>query len=233
MTPALLMNGVEFSYGPGRGAVSIGHFEIAPGEKVFLYGPSGAGKSTLLGLAAGTLNPDKGDITVLGHDFHALSSAARDKVRADGLGIIFQLFNLIPYLSVLDNVLLPCRFSAARRARVEEDGGMKAVAGGLLSRLGLEDMTIRSRKVSELSVGQQQRVAAARALIGRPGLILADEPTSALDSDTQSAFLELLLTEVERSGAALVFVSHQRELATMFDREMAFGELPALEGEPA
>lgn len=229
MTPALLMSGVHFSYGPDRGSVAIGHFEVAPGEKVFLYGPSGVGKSTLLGLAAGTLSPRHGEVTVLGAHFHAMPPAARDRVRADSLGIIFQLFNLIPYLSVFDNVLLPCRFSTVRAARIDRDGGMKAAAGTLLSRLGLEDMAIRSRKVSELSVGQQQRVAAARALIGSPGLILADEPTSALDTETQAAFLKLLLAETERSGAALVFVSHQRELARHFDREVDFSNLAAAE----
>ncbi|MEM9234083.1 MAG: ATP-binding cassette domain-containing protein, partial [Pseudomonadota bacterium] len=138
VTPALLMSGVRFSYGPGRGTIAIQHFEVSPGEKVFLYGPSGVGKSTLLGLAAGTLTPREGEVAVLGHDFHSMAPAARDRVRADSLGIVFQLFNLIPYLSVFDNVLLPCRFSKARRQRVEQDGGMKTVAGALLSRLGLD-----------------------------------------------------------------------------------------------
>lgn len=228
VTPALLMSGVRFSYGPGLGAIAVDAFEVAHGEKVFLYGPSGAGKSTLLGLAAGTLDADMGDVVVMGRNFHEISPAERDRTRADSLGIIFQLFNLIPYLSVLDNVLLPCRFSEQRRQKVESEGGLKEVAWSLLTRLGLDEDEFRGRRVGELSVGQQQRVAAARALIGSPGLIIADEPTSALDSASEERFLDLLNTEVARSGAALLFVSHNQTLASHFDREV---ELRALTPE--
>lgn len=221
------MSGVRFSYGQDGGAISVDAFEIAPGEKVFLHGPSGSGKSTLLGLAAGTLVADEGTVCVLGHDFAALGGPARDKVRADSLGIIFQLFNLIPYLTVLDNVLLPCRFSATRRRQVQTEGALKAVAADLLTRLGLDMDQLANREVARLSVGQQQRVAAARALIGSPGLVIADEPTSALDADSQDAFLELLNSEAERTGAALLFVSHNRELAGHFDRQVSLDDLAA------
>lgn len=233
MNPALLMTDVRFSYGGKGGSIAIDHFEVAPGESIFLYGPSGIGKSTMLGLAAGTLTPSTGTISVLGHEFSALSPGARDRVRADSLGIVFQLFNLIPYLSVTDNVLLPCRFSPARRKRVQGEGSLGRVASSLLSRLGLEGDDLQKRSVAELSVGQQQRVAAARALIGAPGLIIADEPTSALDADTQSHFLDLLLAEAERTGAAVIFVSHNRELAPHFERQVAFEDLLPRQGEAA
>lgn len=229
VTPALLMSGVKFSYGPTRASIAVDELQIAPGEKIFLYGPSGSGKSTLLGLAAGTLKADAGDVVVLGENFHQLKPAKRDKLRADSLGIIFQLFNLIPYLSILENVLLPCQFSKVRRQRVQTQGSADDVAISLLERLGFEDSYLR-RPVAELSVGQQQRVAAARAFIGSPGLLIADEPTSALDNDLEEAFIGLLNEEAARTGAALLFVSHNKTLASQFDRVISIEDLAPKEG---
>lgn len=207
-----------FSWRRGRPVVHVPHFEIGRGEKVFLRGPSGSGKSTLLGLVAGVLTAQKGSVTVLGHNLSAIGGARRDALRAAHMGVIFQMLNLIPFLSVIGNVALPCRFSAVRRQRVETAGGsVEAEARALLEALGLEREQW-SKPVRELSVGQQQRVAAARAIIGGPDLVIADEPTSALDADTRDRFIDLLIGETARRKAALLFVSHDAALAPHFDR---------------
>ncbi|HSM23175.1 MAG TPA: ATP-binding cassette domain-containing protein, partial [Rubrivivax sp.] len=143
----------------------------------------------------------------------------RDAFRADHVGYVFQQFNLLPYLSVLDNVRLPCRFSRRRAARAPADA-----AEHLLARVGLAEALWR-RPAAQLSVGQQQRVAAARALIGAPELVIADEPTSALDTDLREAFMDLLLEACAGAGSTLVFVSHDDRLAARFDRRL---ELPAI-----
>ena len=206
---------------PGAAAdvLQIDALTIAAGERVFLRGPSGCGKSTLLSLMAGVLRADAGTVALLGEPWERLSSARRDRRRADHLGYIFQQFNLLPYLSVLDNVRLPCRFSK-RRAERTRDGD----AERLLQRSGLAK-ALWSRPASALSVGQQQRVAAARALIGQPDLVVADEPTSALDEDLRESFMALLLDSCSEAGSALVFVSHDSRLAAHFDRQL---DLPVL-----
>ena len=201
--------------------LDIPHLDLAPGEQVFLHGPSGSGKSTLLNLLAGVLVPQRGELRVLDTPFSSLHGAARDRFRADHIGLIFQQFNLIPYLSVLDNVMLPCRFSA-RRATLA--GAPREAAGQLLTQVALHT-ALWARPAPALSVGQQQRVAAARALIGRPELVIADEPTSALDAARQAAFLDLLRRECAASGAALLFVSHDARLAAHFDRTLAMTEI--------
>ena len=219
MSDALSISGLRFAYsGKGPAVLDLPAFSLAKGERVFLRGPSGSGKSTLLGLIAGILEPAPGAVTTLGTDMGAASAQARDELRAAKLGVIFQMFNLLPYLPVGENVTLPCRFSAARAAAVKGAGGPAAEARRLLDQLGLDPKRYWNAPARALSVGQQQRVAAARALIGAPELILADEPTSALDTHRRDRFIELLLGECERSGAALLFVSHDGALAPHFDR---------------
>jgi putative ABC transport system ATP-binding protein len=210
---------------PGQSfKLSLRSFHIAKGEKVFLYGPSGCGKSTLLALIAGILSPKEGTIAVDGKNMTGLGGPARDRLRGEKIGLIFQQFNLVPYLGVIDNVLLPCRLNPHRRLAAEaSDGSIQAAADRLVGRLGLDKSLLR-RTVTELSVGQQQRVAAARALMGRPPLLLADEPTSSLDSDLRADFLELLSRECSLAGSSLLFVSHDRSLAKDFDRRVAFSE---------
>ncbi|MEM8986624.1 MAG: ABC transporter ATP-binding protein [Pseudomonadota bacterium] len=220
------LSNIHFGWTTDRTLLEIDAFHIAAGRSVFLRGPSGSGKSTLLGLIAGVLTPSEGEIAILDQDITKLSAADRDRVRADHLGVVFQMFNLLPFLSVLDNVLLPCRFSDRRRKTAEADGESLADTGRrLLARLGLNEDDIVHRAVRDLSVGQQQRVAAARALIGGPSLIIADEPTSALDADAKDAFLSLLLEESEAAGAAVLFVSHDSGLADHFDTAMDLREL--------
>jgi putative ABC transport system ATP-binding protein len=214
--PVIEIENLAFAWKQGPQVLDVPAFRVEAGERVFLRGPSGSGKSTLLGLIAGVLAPQSGSIRVLGEDMSALSPSKRDRLRADHVGVIFQMFNLVPYLSVTGNVLLPLRFSPARRKAAGNDA--EGEARRLLARLGLDDEALLSRRVSDLSVGQQQRVAAARALIGAPRLIIADEPTSALDADARDRFIALLSEEVTRTGASLLFVSHDASLAPLFSR---------------
>ena len=196
----------------------IDQFTAEAREHVFLHGASGSGKSTLLNLIGGVLTPESGKLELLGEEVSAISSLAQDRFRVDHIGFIFQQFNLIPYLSVLDNVLLPCRFSPRRAARATADGrSLQIEAERLLAELDLEPQ-LGGQKAADLSVGQQQRVAAARALIGRPEIIMADEPTSALDAARQEAFVDLLISEAVAAGSTLIFVSHDQRLAQHFGR---------------
>ena len=199
--------------------IAIHSLDVADGAAVFLHGPSGCGKSTLLGLLAGVLLAREGRVSVMGQDWAALSASRRDATRADHVGYIFQQFNLLPYLNVLDNVLLPCRFSASRARRAPAGS-----AETLLQQVGLARDTWL-QPAAELSVGQQQRVAAARALIGRPELVIADEPTSALDAALRDGFMDLLLSACRAAGSTLVFVSHDERLAARFERRLSLPEL--------
>ena len=192
---------------------------------MLLAGPSGSGKSTFLSLLTGIVVPSAGRLEVLGTDLATLSNAARDRFRAEHIGIIFQMFNLLPYGSVTDNVLLPLSFATKRRARTLDKGTPDAEARRLLTSLGLDASDVDGLAASNLSVGQQQRVAAARALIGRPELIIADEPTSALDRDRQQAFLDLLFAEVEAAGTTLIMVSHDEALGQRFDRVLRLNDI--------
>jgi putative ABC transport system ATP-binding protein len=218
---------LEFGWSPDRPLLRIEHLAIDATERVFVHGPSGSGKSSLLSLLAGVMLPQCGSLRVLGTEVTQLASASRDVFRADHFGIIFQMFNLVPYLSIIENVTLPCRFSARRRRHVEARGGAEREAQRLLDDLDLAAEARSSRAVMRLSVGQQQRVAAARALIGRPEIVLADEPTSALDADRREAFLRLLFRECETERVTLLFVSHDRSLERLFDRSLALEDVSA------
>lgn len=198
-------------------ALTFPSWTLGHGQRIFVRGPSGSGKSTLLSLAAGVLLPDEGRVWLQGKEWRELGAAARDARRCDHIGYVFQQFNLLPYLDVMDNVLLPCRFSARRAQRAALGGSARASARALLEALEL-DASLHHRPAALLSVGQQQRVAAARALIGSPELVIADEPTSALDEALRDRFMDLLLRACEEQGSALVFVSHDARLATRFER---------------
>lgn len=220
--PAVQCLDLGFAYRAGREVLRLDPFVIARGERLFLHGPSGSGKTTLLGLLAGVLTPTAGRVEVLGTNLAKLSPSRRDAFRGVHLGYLFQLFNLIPWLTVLENITLPCRLHAARQARLGDES-LDAAAHRLAERL--EIASFLGTAVTELSVGQQQRVAAARALIGSPELVIADEPTSALDTDLRDRFLELLFEQVGEARATLLFVSHDLALGKRFDR---VASLPAL-----
>ena len=222
--PVLDIHDLVFRW-PGASApvLDIPALCLHTGESVFLHGPSGSGKSTLLAAVAGTVDLPPGAVFLSGTDLATLHGGARDRFRADHVGVIHQVFNLIPWLSALDNVLLPCRFSPRRKARAGADP--MATARRLLQDLGVGDPVTTQARAGALSVGQQQRVAAARALIGTPDLILADEPTSALDEDAKAAFVALLQTECASVGTGLLFVSHDRSLQGHFDRALDFKTL--------
>ncbi len=213
---------------PGQPAplLDIASLEVAYGEQLFVRGASGSGKSTLLGLIAGVLAPQFGEIEVLGQSLNTISAAARDRFRADHFGIIFQQFNLIPYLSVIENVTLPCHFSEVRRHKaISRSGSIGDEAIRLLEHLDMADIAVVHKPVTELSVGQQQRVAAARALIGSPEILIADEPTSSMDADRRAAFIELLFRECDEAGLTLLFVSHDQGLQKSFERSIEFDQL--------
>jgi putative ABC transport system ATP-binding protein len=186
MDNAVDIDNLNFAYRAARPVLKIAELKIAKGEKVFLHGPSGSGKTTLLGLLAGVLKAERGRVKILGRDLTQMSGPMRDALRGSHIGYIFQMFNLIPYLSVLENITLPCRVSRERRRRVA-GASLESEARALADRLGIG--AIVGESVTDLSVGQQQRVAAARALLGAPELIVADEPTSALDEDHRGNFL--------------------------------------------
>jgi putative ABC transport system ATP-binding protein len=206
-------------------SLAVDAFRVARGERLLLVGPSGAGKSTLLNLLCGVVSPRAGSIRVLGTEIGTLSQGARDRFRAEHFGVIFQMFNLLPYGTVLDNVLLPLSFAPGRRARAARERPAADEARALLTALGLEEALCDGPSAVALSVGQQQRVAAARALIGAPEIVVADEPTSALDTDRQRIFLDLLFDQLDRAGATLVMVSHEAALAPRFDRVVALDDI--------
>ena len=216
MTHLLSINDLRFGWQPSRPVLDLEHLHLDAGETLFLRGPSGSGKSTLLNLVGGVLVPQHGSISLLGQALESLTAAQRDRLRADHIGFVFQQFNLLPYFDAIDNVTLPCGFSRRRAERAGAD--CRAQARDLLRRLHLDPDLVAGRPAAELSVGQQQRVAAARALIGAPELVIADEPTSALDADTRDGFLALLFDECKRVNASLLFVSHDRSLEARFDR---------------
>jgi putative ABC transport system ATP-binding protein len=204
----------------------VDELSVRAGERVFIHGPSGSGKSTLLSLIGGVVTPYQGVVSVLGQNINRLSGPQRDAYRADHIGFVFQLFNLIPYLSVVDNVTLPCAFSRHRRLRANGGGqSLRGEALRLLDRLSLADDALLMRRTTDLSVGQQQRVAVARALIGSPEIVIADEPTSALDMDLRRAFLELLMNECRDRRTTLIFVSHDLTLRSLFDRAIPLGDI--------
>lgn len=213
MSSSIEISNLKFSYG-AHAILDIDQFKVNAGEVVFLYGPSGSGKSTLLELIAGVLKAQSGILKVGSQNLAELNSADLDFYRAGNVGYIFQSFNLIPYLSVMENILLPFLFQD-NKPNLEE-------VKNLISDLGLKDHI--NKPVTELSVGQQQRVAVARALIKKPNVILADEPTSALDYDHREKFLKILFELCRKNNTTVLFVSHDRSIEKLFDRSISLLE---------
>ncbi|MCB1509333.1 MAG: ABC transporter ATP-binding protein [Hyphomicrobiaceae bacterium] len=212
------------SPGDGTFRLQVPSFQVEAGSKLLLTGPSGSGKTTLLNMLCGITIPQRGTVEILGTSLATLSAAARDRFRAEHIGVIFQMFNLLPYGSVLDNVILPLSFAPRRAARAASAGGVVREARRLLAALDLPERLLLA-PAAQLSIGQQQRVAAARALIGTPEIVIADEPTSALDRVNQERFLDLLFAQVEASGTTLLMVSHDDGLARRFSRTVQLSEL--------
>lgn len=215
---ALCISSLSFRWDKTQPPLRYPDITLNTGEHLFLRGPSGSGKSTLLSLLGGLIVPDSGALTLLNTKLASLTSGQRDRFRADHMGVIFQQFNLVPYLTTLGNVMLPCRLSSKRRAQALPTPQQEAES--LLTALGIPQGHWH-RKVTGLSVGQQQRVAAARALTGAPELILADEPTSALDTDNRDRFIALLLELAAKKQSSVIFVSHDQSLADRFDHQVA------------
>jgi putative ABC transport system ATP-binding protein len=220
--PVLELNDVRYRW-PGRATfeLQVPQMALAQGETVLLLGESGSGKSTLLSLICGTIVAQSGDVCVAGMDISSLSSSKRDRFRAEQIGLIFQQFNLLPFASVQDNILLPLRFAPDRAKRVASHA---KEAERLCRDLGL-GRDVMGARAGMLSVGQQQRVAAARALIGTPPLIVADEPTSSLDAATQVAFLEVLFEQSRSHSTTVLMVSHDARLANQFDRVIHMADI--------
>ena len=194
--------------------IYIPKLEIGRGEKVLLLGESGSGKTTLLSLICGFLSPISGDKFLNEQKLNDLKANKKDQFRSDNIGIIFQQFNLLPYANVIDNITLPLYFSKNRDSRVTNH---REAALNLCRSLQLSESTI-VMQANKLSVGQQQRVAVARALIGNPSLIIADEPTSSLDASTQKKFLDLMFRQIEEHKSTLLMVSHDSSISNYFDR---------------
>lgn len=213
-SPVLEIRDLGFSW-PGRDwRLQLAGLTLDAGETMFLHGPSGTGKSTLLNLVAGTLAKPDGVLRVCGRDLKTMSGAARDRLRADHLGIVFQQFNLLPFMSMRANVLLPCRFSRRRSqaAQLRFGSPLKA-AEALLQRLGMGDAALRDAPVVELSVGQQQRVAVARAIVLEPSVLLFDEPLSNLDAKLRRKVRDDIRDLQSRLGLTVLYVTHDQEEA--------------------
>lgn len=214
------VNNLSYSYPKSDWKLSIPSFTLQKGEKIFLYGPSGTGKTTFLKLITGILSPQLGRVDLFGESFSNLSQRKRDRIRGINIGQIFQTFNLIPYLSVKDNILLN---SLLHKKRYKKTTPLEQTLPPLLKTLGLSEE--HHKKASEMSVGGQQRIALARALLGRPKLIIADEPTSSLDEERTNAFMELLMSESEKHQCAILFVSHDSRLKSYFQKSTSLSEL--------
>jgi len=209
---------LHFRYAEGDFALRVPELAVEKGETVAMIGPSGSGKTTLLSLMAGIRAPETGDIRTAGTEMGSLDEAGRRDFRIRTIGLVFQEFELLEYLSVLDNILLPYRISSALRLDVP----VRERAQELAREVGIGDKV--GRHANLLSQGEKQRVAVCRALLARPPLILADEPTGNLDPTNKDHVLDILFEYTRSSGATLVTVTHDHELLDRFDRVIDFRE---------
>ncbi len=210
---------LQFSWPVSEFNLRIPSLEIASRTSVAVTGPSGSGKTTLLDIIAGILPAGDGSVTVGNTELARLSESHRRAFRLQKIGLVFQSFELIEYLSVLDNILLPARISPAVPLSAE----LRDRARSLLTQVGLERHAARS--VTRLSQGERQRVAICRALLTEPSLLLADEPTGNLDPESTLLIVEILLCQVREYGATLLMVSHDHSLLPHFDSAIDFGRL--------
>jgi len=212
---------VRFCYAnrPNSPILNIPSWSLATGDHAFLCGPSGGGKSTLLSLISGLLQTNEGSITVFDQHLEKMTNRQRDKFRANNIGYVFQQFNLIPYLSAIDNIKLANQFSQTT-SNTQLEGDIKA----LLSTLNMPEKEWQTPS-KNLSIGQQQRIAIARALINKPRLLIADEPTSSLDQANRDAFMKLLMSIVTDNDITLLFVSHDMSLSSYFQRVESLNDI--------
>ncbi|TQV71087.1 ABC transporter ATP-binding protein [Aliikangiella marina] len=215
------LKNVRFQYpdSPDKPVLDIPSWSVAPQEHVFVQGPSGGGKSTLLNLLSGMSVATRGEVSILGKKLDKMSGRQRDKFRAAHIGYVFQQFNLIPYLSPVENIELATHF--AKHGKKNET--LNAIEA-LLAKLNISSEHWH-KKTIHLSSGQQQRVAIARALINKPELLIADEPTSSLDQDNRDNFMSVLMSLVDENKATLVFVSHDKSLSQYFSRIDALSDI--------
>ena len=210
------ISSLDFRYSGGDFRLAIPQLQVAGGEKLAVIGPSGSGKTTLLNLIAGILTPQQGEVRVGDTRVSALGDAARRDFRIGNIGFVFQDFELLEYLNVLDNVLHPYRITRA----LQLTPAVRARAIELLQQMGLGDKLRRG--VENLSQGEKQRVAICRALLPAPRLVLADEATGNLDPRNKSHILDLLFAAVDAAGTTLLAVTHDHELLPRFDRTVDF-----------
>jgi putative ABC transport system ATP-binding protein len=218
---AIEIKNVEFSYSttPNKPILQIAHWHVKQGEQLFIQGLSGSGKSTLLNLVCGLNLPNSGSVKVLGKSLVSMNSRQRDKFRSAHIGYIFQQFNLISYLSAIDNIKLASHFST-----IKQSDTLLEEIHTLLTTLNLKSQDWQ-RPVEQLSVGQQQRVGIARALINKPQIIIADEPTSSLDEAARDSFVSLLSSLCKEYASTLLFVSHDSSLSSYFHSTIALADI--------
>ena len=210
----------------GRNCIDIPSLHVRRGDAVLLFGENGSGKTTLLKLLSGLLEPDSGDIQILGRDLATMNRREKDHFRADQIGYVFQSLNLMPYLTALENILLPCGFSSRKRQIVDRsEFSREYEAYQFMARLKLEDPMRLRHKTDHLSKGLQQRIAVARALIGNPDLILADEPASAMGSYSQRLVYELLIDHARETNATLICITHNKEANPLFEHHLNMKEI--------
>jgi putative ABC transport system ATP-binding protein len=207
---------LNFQYPTGDFSLSIDTLTVARNEKAAVIGPSGTGKTTLLNLIAGIMTPDQGVIDIKGTDVARLNDRARRRFRITSIGFVFQDFELLDYLNVLDNILHPYRITDALKL----DAGVRARAADLAAAMGIGDKL--KRRATDLSQGEKQRAAICRALLPRPSLILADEATGNLDPENKTRILDLLFQAVDEQDTTLLAVTHDHELLERFDRVVDF-----------
>lgn len=222
---AIDLRDLSFAWPANDPCLVIDSFGLKAGARLFVHGPSGCGKSSLLGLLTGVIQPQRGEVKVLGQSLGGMTPKQRDTFRGENMGYLFQQFNLLPYLSAYDNISLPAQLFESRMRRARADGlSLEAEITRLCESLDLSPDTLK-KQAHQLSVGQQQRVAAARALLGSPPLIIADEPTSALDADAQQRFMHLLLAGAKANQTTLIMVSHDHRLSQDFDATLSLPEI--------
>ncbi len=221
------IDNLKFTYGQGVFCLYVPQLEITAGQRTVVIGPSGSGKTTLLHLMAGILSPDRGSVRVDGQDLTSQSDVARRNFRVRRVGMVFQQFELLEYLSVLENMLLPYRINRT----LTLDPAVRENVHALAENVGIS--TLLQRYPDQLSQGERQRVAVCRALVTQPSIILADEPTGNLDPRTGDTIVRLILDQAEATGATVLMVTHDHSLLDRFDRVIDFETLMSVSDEEA